>query len=112
MEQSRCATGIERIEYEDLVLRPSVVTAPKARPHREPAEHRRSKPAPNHPWREGHEERRKQLLLDRTQMSALIWGLRLRFALNAPLKTAAQGCAPAEAPMTTTKQKKGTLLMR
>jgi hypothetical protein len=62
----------EGIEYEDLVLRPSVVTAPKARPHREPAQHRRSKPAPNHPWREGHEERRKQLLLDRTQLSALI----------------------------------------
>src|SRR6266403_1793255 len=62
----------ERIEYEDLVLRPSVVTAPKARPHREPAKHGRTKPAPNHPWREGHAERRKQLLLDRTQMSALI----------------------------------------
>jgi hypothetical protein len=62
----------EGIEYEDLVLRPSAVTAPKARPHREPAQHRRSKPAPNHPGREGHEGRRKQLLLDRTQMSALI----------------------------------------
>jgi hypothetical protein len=62
----------ERIEYEDLVLRPSVVTAPKARPHREPAQQRRSKPALNHPWREGHEERRKQLLLDRTKMSALV----------------------------------------
>jgi hypothetical protein len=62
----------ERIEYEDLVLRPSVVTAPKARPRREPAQHGRSKPTPNHPWREGYEERRKQLLLDRTQMSALI----------------------------------------
>jgi len=62
----------ERIEYEDLVLRPSVVTAPKGRPRREPAQHGRSKPAPNHPWREGYEERRKQLLLDRTQMSALI----------------------------------------
>jgi hypothetical protein len=60
----------ERIEYEDLVLRPSVVTAPKARLHREPAPHGRSKPAPNHPWREGHEERRKQLMLE--QRSALI----------------------------------------
>jgi hypothetical protein len=60
----------ERIEYEDLVLRPSVVTAPKARPHREAGKHGRSKPAPNHPWREGHEERRKQLLLE--QRSALI----------------------------------------
>src|SRR5260370_357401 len=43
----------ERIEDEDLVLRPSVVTAPKARPHREPAKPVRTKPAPNHPWREG-----------------------------------------------------------
>jgi len=46
----------EGIEYEDLVLRPSVITAVKAKPHREPAQHRRSKPAPNHPWREGHDE--------------------------------------------------------
>src|ERR1700741_109187 len=60
----------ERIEYEDLVLRPSVVTAPKARLPREPPGHERSNPAPNHPWREGHEERRKQLLLE--QRSALI----------------------------------------
>ena len=49
----------ERIEYEDLVERPRVVAAPQARPSREPAKHGRSKPAPNHPWREGHEERRK-----------------------------------------------------
>ena len=62
----------ERIEYEDLVMRPGAVTAPKARPRREPAQHKRSKPAPNHPWREGHGERRKQLLLDRTQMAAVI----------------------------------------
>src|SRR5712672_1477052 len=62
----------KRMEYEDLVLRPSVVTVAKARPHREPAQPRRSKPALNHPWREGHEERRKQLLLERTQMSALV----------------------------------------
>src|SRR6202049_5122400 len=62
----------EGIKYEDLVLRPSVVTAPKARPHREPAQPGRRKPALNHPWREGHEKRRKQLLLDGTQMSALV----------------------------------------
>jgi hypothetical protein len=41
----------------DTVLAPGAVTAPKARPHREPAKHGRSKPAPNHPWREGHGER-------------------------------------------------------
>jgi hypothetical protein len=62
----------ERIEYEDLVERPRVVATPPVRPSRDPAKHGRSKPAPNHPWREGHEERRKQLLLDRTQMAALI----------------------------------------
>ena len=64
----------ERIEKEDLVMRPSVVPAPKASAHHEPAKHRRSKPAPNHPRREGHKERRKQLLLDRTQMSARLGG--------------------------------------
>src|SRR5260370_17696839 len=62
----------EGIEYEDLVLRPSMIPSAKARPHREPAQHRRSKPAANHPGREGHKERRKQLLLERTQMSVLV----------------------------------------
>jgi transposase len=62
----------EGIQYEDLALRPSVVTAPKARPQREPTQQRRSKPALNHPWREGHAERSKQLMLDRTQLSALV----------------------------------------
>jgi transposase len=62
----------EGIQYEDLALRPSVVTAPKVRPQREPTQQRRSKPALNHPWREGHAERRKQLLLDRAQLSALV----------------------------------------
>ena len=71
MEQLRCHRN-ERIEYEDLVLRPSVDRTPKARPRRERAQHGRSKPAPNHLWREGHGERRKQRLLDRTQMAALI----------------------------------------
>jgi hypothetical protein len=43
----------KRIEYEDLVLRPGVVTAAKARAQRDPAQPRRSKPALNHPWQEG-----------------------------------------------------------
>jgi transposase len=62
----------EGIEYEDVVERPRVVAAPQAKAGREAAQHGRSKPAPNHPWREGHKERRKQRLLDRTPMSALI----------------------------------------
>ena len=62
----------KRMEYEDLVARPRVEPAAPREPRREPAQPRRSKPALNHPWREGHEERRKQLLLDRTQMSALV----------------------------------------
>jgi hypothetical protein len=62
----------KRMEYEDLVVRPRVEPAVPREPRREPAQPRRSKPALNHPWREGHEERRKQLLLDRTQMSALV----------------------------------------
>jgi transposase len=62
----------KRMEYEDLAVRPRVEPAAPREPRREPAQPRRSKPALNHPWREGHEERRKQLLLDRTQMSALV----------------------------------------
>ena len=62
----------KRMEYEDLVVRPRVEPAVPREPRREPAQPRRSKPALNHPWREGHEERRKQLLLDRTQRSALV----------------------------------------
>jgi len=71
MEQLRWYRN-DRIEYEDLVLSPRVVTAPKVRSPRKPGRSGRSKPTPNHPWREGYEERRKQLLLDRKQMSALL----------------------------------------
>jgi transposase len=62
----------ERIAYEDLLVRPAVVRTASARPRREPAKPARSKPAWNHPWREGHEERRKQQLLDGRQLSARI----------------------------------------
>jgi len=75
MEQSEVRYRDERIEYEDLVLRPSVVTAQRQAAPRA-CQARKNQAAPNHPWREGHAERRKQLLLDRTQMSALHWGLR------------------------------------
>ena len=65
----REAEVMERVKSKTLRLTDAakileLVTAPKARPHREPAVHGTSKPAPNHPWREGHEERRKQLLLE------------------------------------------------
>ena len=62
----------ERMAYQDLVERPAVVRAVPAAPQREPAKPGRSKPAWNHPWREGHEERRKQQLLDGRQLAALI----------------------------------------
>jgi transposase len=62
----------ECIAYEDLVVRPAVARTASAGPRGEPAKPGRSKPAWNHPWREGHKERRKQQLLDGTQLSALM----------------------------------------
>ena len=61
----------ERIDYEDRVERPTVVAAAPAGPRREPAKHGGSKPAPDHPWREGYEQRMKLQKLDGRQMSAL-----------------------------------------
>ena len=62
----------ERIDYEDLVVRPGIVAVAPAGPRREPAKHGGSKPVPSHPWRKGYEQRMKQQLLDGRQMSALV----------------------------------------
>ena len=58
----------ERMEYEDLVVRPR---AEQVAP-REPAKHARSKPAQEHPWRQGYEPRMKLQRLNRSQESALV----------------------------------------
>ena len=58
----------ERLDYEDLVVRPRAVqVAP-----REPVKHVRSKSAQEHPWRQGYEQRMQLQRLNRSQESALI----------------------------------------
>jgi len=49
----------ERMDYEDLVVRPRVVPAATREPRREPAKQVGSKPAQDHPWRQGYEQRMK-----------------------------------------------------
>jgi len=70
MEQSRCATGMNASSTRSGVAAERG-HGPKARPHREPAT-RKNQPAPNHPWRERHAERRKQAVAGSNAMSALI----------------------------------------
>ena len=62
----------ERIEYEDLVLRPNVDRAPKARPRHAPARVVGGKPAQDHPWRQGYEQRMKLQKLNGSQVSTLV----------------------------------------
>src|SRR6202045_2323309 len=58
----------ERMEYEDLVVRPR---EEQVEP-REPAKHAKSKSAQEHPWRKGYEQRMKLQRWNRSQESALI----------------------------------------
>jgi hypothetical protein len=62
----------ERIEYEDLVVRPRVVQAAAREPRREPAKQVGSTPAQDHPWRQGYEQRMKLQRLNRSQASPLV----------------------------------------
>ena len=62
----------ERMDYEDLVVRPQAVQVAPREPSREPAKHVGSKPAPGHPWRHGYEQRMKLQRLNRSQQSALV----------------------------------------
>ena len=62
----------ERMDYEDLVVRPQAVQVAPREPSREPAKHVGSKPAPGHPWRQGYEQRMKLRRLNRSQQSALV----------------------------------------
>jgi hypothetical protein len=56
------------MDYEDLVVRlRAVQVAP-----REPAKPAKSKPAQEHPWRQGYEQRMKLQRLNRSQESALV----------------------------------------
>jgi hypothetical protein len=62
----------ERMDYEDLVVRPQAVQVAAREPSREPAKHVESKPAPGHPWRQGYEQRMKLQRLNGSQESALV----------------------------------------
>lgn len=62
----------ECMDYEDLVVRPQVVQAGPSKPRREPAKSVGSKPAQDHPWRQGYEQRMKLQKLSGSQLSALV----------------------------------------
>src|ERR1700746_276813 len=62
----------ERMDYEDLGVRPRVVPAATRSPRREPAKQVGSKPAQDHPWRQGYEQRMKLQRLNRSQVSPLV----------------------------------------
>jgi hypothetical protein len=62
----------ERMDYEDLDVRSRVVPAATAEPRREPAKKVGSKPAQDHPWRPGYEQRMKLQRLNRSQVSPLV----------------------------------------
>ena len=62
----------ERIDYEDLVVRPPAVKVVPAGPRREPAKHGGSKPVQDHPWRKGYEQRMKLQSLNQAQVSRLV----------------------------------------
>src|SRR2546425_11758145 len=47
----------ERMDYEDLAVRPQVVQAGPSKPRREPAKRVGSRGAQDHPWRQGYEQR-------------------------------------------------------
>ena len=62
----------ECMDYEDLVVRPQVVQAGPSKPGRETAKSIKSKPAQDHPWRQGYEQRMTLQQLSRSQVSALV----------------------------------------
>ena len=62
----------KRMDYEDLAVRPPVVQAAAGEARRELAKQVGSKPAQDHPWRQGYEQRMKLQRLNRSQMSSLL----------------------------------------
>src|SRR5580692_11578270 len=62
----------KRMDYEDLAVRPPVVQAAAGEARRELAKQVGSKPAQDHPWRQGYEQRMKRRRLNRSQVSALL----------------------------------------
>ena len=62
----------KRMDYEDLAVRPPVVQAAAGEASRELAKQVGSKPAQDHPWRQGYEQRMKLQRLNRSQVSSLL----------------------------------------
>ena len=62
----------ERMDYEDLLVRPRGVQGAPREPGREPAKQVGSKAAQEHPLRQGYEQRMKLQRLNRSQESALV----------------------------------------
>jgi len=62
----------ERIDYEDLVVRPRSEKAAAREPRSEPARPVGSRSVQEHPWRQGYEQRMKLQRLNRSQESALV----------------------------------------
>ena len=62
----------KRMEYEDLVVRPRVEPAAPREPQRESAQQVGSKPAKDHPWWQGYEQRMKLQRLKGSQVSPLV----------------------------------------
>jgi hypothetical protein len=62
----------ERIDYEELEVRPTVVKAAAAGRRHEPAKREGAKPTQDHPWRKGYEQRMKLQSLSPSQVSRLV----------------------------------------
>jgi transposase len=62
----------KRMDYEDLAVRPPVVQAAAGEARRELAKQVGSKPAQDHPWRQGYEQRMKLQRLNRSPVSSLL----------------------------------------
>src|SRR5580704_11572018 len=62
----------KRMDYEDLAVRPPVVQAAAGEASRELAKQVGSKPAQDHPWRQGYERRRKAQRLQPSPVSSLL----------------------------------------
>jgi hypothetical protein len=62
----------ERMDYEDLVVRPREVPAAPGESRREPGKPVGNKPAQDHPWRKGYEQRMKLQRLNRSQVTSLL----------------------------------------
>jgi hypothetical protein len=62
----------KRMDYEDLAVRPPVEQAAAGEARRGLAKQVGSKPAQDHPWRQGYEQRMKLQRLNRSQVSSLL----------------------------------------